>query len=73
MLQETEKILPVSIGLPNGTHTVVPYQGIVILGGKLKLSDVLYVPYLQCNLISIARVCKDLSFSLAYFDDICLF
>ena len=45
-LQGTERILPISIGLPDGTHTTASHQGAVNLGNDLSLKDVLYVPSL---------------------------
>jgi len=72
VLQEAEKTLPVSIGLPNGTNRIATHQGLVNLGGKLKLNNVLYVPSLQCNLISIARLCNDLRCLVTFSDDACV-
>jgi len=59
MLEVTESILPISIGLPDGTN-IASHQGSVSLGGKLRLNNGLYVPSRQCNLISMAVLCKDI-------------
>jgi len=39
------------------------------LGDELKLTNVLYVPTLLCNLISIAKLCKDIRCIVTFFDD----
>jgi len=44
----------------------------VTLGKGLKLKNVLYVPKLNCNLVSISKLCKQLNCSVTYFDDFCV-
>jgi len=39
---------------------------------NLKLSKVLFVPYLGYNLVSIARIAKELNCSVRLFDDSCI-
>ena len=68
-LQGVEKILPIPIGLPGGTNTMASHQGTVSLGEKLKLKDVLYVPSLNCDLISVARLRNDLRCLVIFSDD----
>ena len=68
-LQRAEKIVPISIGLPNGAMTVATHHGSVTLGYKLTLNNVLYVPTLQFNLISIAKLCKDMRCLVTFSDD----
>ena len=71
-LQGTERILPISIGLPDRTNTMASYQGAINLGKDLSLKGVLYVPSLQCNLISIAKLCKDMRCLITFSDDACV-
>ena len=59
-LRDVKKIIPVPIGLPNGTHTVASHQGTMYLRDELNLTDVLYVPTLKCNLISIVKLFRDM-------------
>ena len=47
------------------------HQGTMSLRNDLILIDVLYVPTLKCNLISIAKVCKDLQCTVTFPDDAC--
>jgi hypothetical protein len=44
------------VGLPNGQQTAVTKEGTIVLSDKLKLANVLYVPILQCNLISVSEL-----------------
>jgi len=39
---------------------------------KLKLDNVLFVPSFTCNLVSIARLCKDLNCAVTFFDNFCV-
>ena len=47
-------------------------EGSVMLGQRIKLSKVLYVRLLQCNLISMVKLCKELNCSVNFFDDFCV-
>jgi len=38
----------------------------------MKLSNVLFGPSLKCNLVSIAKLCKELNSSVTFFHDFCL-
>jgi len=50
-MHELRDIQSCLVGLPNGQHTTVIKEGSVVLDGGLKLTNVLYVPKLNCNLI----------------------
>jgi len=58
LLNKIEKISPVAIGLPNGTYTMANAQGSMALGQGLELTNVLHVSKLNCNLVSISKLCK---------------
>ncbi|CAO2841663.1 unnamed protein product [Amaranthus hypochondriacus] len=47
---------PSSVGLPNGTQSIATKEGTVTLSDTLFLHDVLYVPELTCNLISVSQL-----------------
>ena len=72
LIQEIKKIDSVAIGLPNGTHTLAGQEGSVVLGERIKLNKVLYVPSFKCNLVSIAKLCKELNCSVTFYDDFCV-
>ena len=44
------------MGLPNGERVIATKEGTVILDGGLRLENVLYVPKLNCNLISVSQM-----------------
>ena len=71
LLQETQGVQPITIGLPNGTYALANKQGLVSLGQKIKLDYVLFVPSFKCNLVSIARLCTELNCMVTFFDDFC--
>jgi len=50
------KIKPVLISLANGQTVYATYSGLVRFSDKFYLSDVLYVPHFQLNLISISKL-----------------
>ena len=53
-MHELRDIQSCPVGLPNGQHTTTIKEGSVVLDGGLKLTNVLYVPKLNCNLISVS-------------------
>jgi len=48
------------------------HQGAANPGNELSLKDVLYIPSLQCNLISIAKLCKDMRCPVTFSNDACV-
>lgn len=55
-LNNIKSSIPCSIGLPDGRETVAVEQGDTNLSEKFKVHNVLYVPDLQCNLLSISQL-----------------
>ena len=53
-LSKVEAIEPVPVELPDGVFCLAKLQGTMMLGSKLQLSEVLYIPHFHCNLVSIA-------------------
>ncbi|CAH9103332.1 unnamed protein product [Cuscuta epithymum] len=49
-----ERVPPLSVTLPNGEITHATYMGHIHLSSHIKLTNVLFVPGLRCNLISLA-------------------
>ncbi|KAL2900141.1 Retrovirus-related Pol polyprotein from transposon RE1 [Bienertia sinuspersici] len=60
-----------TITIPDGSKVVVSLKGSIKLGDKYILSDVLYVPHFQFNLISIPKLCKDLGYETVVSNDHC--
>ena len=67
MLSDVRQIAPVLIG--NGAHTVASEMGLTSFGENLPLENVLYVPNLLCNLVSVSKLCKQLNCAVTYFDN----
>ena len=66
LVSNLQRISPIAIGLPNGDYTVACDIGSVALGDGIKLDNVLYVPNLNCNLVSISKLCKQLNCAITY-------
>ncbi|KAJ0017827.1 hypothetical protein Pint_10779 [Pistacia integerrima] len=61
-----------SVRLPNGHVSEVSHIGSCFLSPTQKINNVLYVPDFKFNLISIAKLTKDLSCSVSFFPDFCV-
>ena len=70
-MHELRDIQSCPVGLPNGQHTTTIKEGSVVLDGGLKLTNVLYVPKLNCNLISVSQMMDEFEMCRAgpYFKD----
>lgn len=55
-LTKLRYILPCLIGLPNGKQTLSKEKGTVVFDEEFSLKNVLFVPDLQCNLISVSQL-----------------
>ena len=60
------------VGLPDGTKTVANEMGYVKLSKDLCLKNVLYVPSLKCNLISIGQLLKEKDYIVTFTDSFCV-
>lgn len=59
-LVDLKYILPCAIGLPNRNKTVSRKKGIVRFDSEFSLRNVLLVPELRCNLISVSQLIAEL-------------
>jgi len=59
LLCEVVDIRPVHVTLPNGSEILAVKKGTVHLDSNLRLNNVLFVPGLNYNLISIAQLIAD--------------
>ncbi|XP_026398824.1 uncharacterized protein LOC113294654 [Papaver somniferum] len=55
-----------SVGLPDGKYAQSEKIGTVILPGGLRLDNVLYVPQITCNLISVTQLIDELECSVQF-------
>ena len=61
LVSNLQRISPTAIRLPSGDCTVAREVGSVTLGDGIKLDNVLCVPNLNFNLVSISKLCKQLN------------
>lgn len=59
------------ITIPNGSKVHVKCIGTILLNNGVALHDVLYVPDFHFNLISISKLCKDLSCIVSFTPSAC--
>ena len=55
-LSEKHAIKGCPVALPDGEHIVASKEGTIVLERELMLKNVLYVPKLKCNLISVSQL-----------------
>ncbi|XP_021715949.1 uncharacterized protein LOC110683848 [Chenopodium quinoa] len=60
------------ITIPDGKKLKVEHIGTVLLKSDITLNNVLHVPGFQFNLVSISKLCKDVSGSVSFTNDTCL-
>jgi hypothetical protein len=58
--------------MPNGTRTYATKEGMVTIGDKLMLKHVLFVPNLNCNLISISQLLQDADYIVYFTKTMCV-
>ena len=66
LVSNLQRVSPIAIGLLNCDYSVACDVGSVNLGDGIKLDNVLYVPNLNCNLISMFKLCKQLNCAVTY-------
>ncbi|CAH9054627.1 unnamed protein product, partial [Cuscuta europaea] len=72
LLMNPKEINPMSVHLPNGDVTFATSQGMVRLCDKFTLKNVLLVPGLTCNLISLAQLIDDHNCGIFFTNDLCV-
>ncbi|KAH7568282.1 hypothetical protein JRO89_XS07G0271200 [Xanthoceras sorbifolium] len=65
-------VSPSPVGLPNGNHTTAIKEGKIVLSDGLILKDVLYVPDLNVNLISVSQLLATLNYFITVTDKLCI-
>jgi len=64
---------PKKVHLPNGDKALVTHLGSSTLDGKNTVSGVFYIPQFKFNLLSVAKLTKELNCSASFFPDFYLF
>ncbi|KAH7565024.1 hypothetical protein JRO89_XS09G0112900 [Xanthoceras sorbifolium] len=65
-------VSPSPVGLPNGNHTTAIKEGKIVLSDGLILKNVLYVPDLNVNLISVSQLLATLNYFITVTDKLCI-
>ncbi|KAK4417314.1 hypothetical protein Salat_2557000 [Sesamum alatum] len=72
LLTGVRKISPCLVGLPIGEHTTAMKEGIICFGKHIYLNNVLFVPDMNCTLISVAQMVKELNCIVTFSDKLCV-
>ena len=59
------------VSLPNGKHLVATKEGTMVLCDSLSLTNVLYVPNLHCNLISVTQLLDNSDYVIQFTKQFC--
>ncbi|KAI5410279.1 hypothetical protein KIW84_055684 [Lathyrus oleraceus] len=62
-----------NVRIADGTHSKVMGKGSIIISPNITLDSVLYVPKLDCNLLSISKITRDLKCVTKFFPNLCEF
>jgi len=71
-LNDVVNIEPIPVELLDGVFHVAKAQGNLDLSSDIKLSNVLYIPNFQCNLVSIAQLNRELKCFVIFTDELCV-
>ena len=71
-LCDVRKVPGCLIGLPNGHTATSTKEGTIRLVGGLRLENVLYVPQLNCNLISISQLSDESNCNVQFTANLCV-
>lgn len=71
-LHDVNEAIPILVILPNRTTTTSTKKGRVALSEKITLFDVLFVPNLACNLISIPQLTLELNCQILFTNHFCV-
>ncbi|KAA8515426.1 hypothetical protein F0562_018963 [Nyssa sinensis] len=62
----------VTVGLPNGAKIIATKHGKARAGENIILQDVLFVPSLRCNLISVGQLMRELNCIVTFSPNLCV-
>ena len=72
LLHNSYTVSPIPVGMLNSAVALASKLGSVRLSDKLSLRDVLYIPSLNCNLISIAQLVDNICCSVMFTHKLCM-
>ena len=72
LLTHTVSITPCPVGFADGNKTFATHMGVFPLSDKITLENVLFVPNLNCSLISVSKLLKQTNCFALLTDTICI-
>ncbi|KAH9705236.1 retrovirus-related pol polyprotein from transposon RE1 [Citrus sinensis] len=72
IVRDSVSVIPCSILLPDGNVTIANTEGTIVLASHLRLNNVLFVPSLTCNLISVSQLIRDVNCFIQFYDQLCV-
>lgn len=63
---------PYLIGLPNGSTMVAPERGSVFMGPNFTVHNILFIPELKCNFISLGELMKETNCFISISNGLCV-
>lgn len=72
LLTDQKYMLPCAIGLPNGKQSLSREKGTMIFDDDFPLKNVLFVPELRCNMISVSQLVAELDVVLQIANKSCV-
>jgi hypothetical protein len=72
LLQDLKDVQGCPVGLPDGQKVLATKEGTTTLDGGLKLSNVLYVPKLNCSLISVTQLIDETNCIMQFTNSLCV-
>ena len=72
LLQELKNVQGCPVGLPDGQKVVATKEGTTTLEGGLKINNVLYVPKLNCSLISVTQLIDETNCIVQFTNSLCV-
>ncbi|XP_010257798.1 PREDICTED: uncharacterized protein LOC104597773 [Nelumbo nucifera] len=71
-MRDIKNIIPCSVGLPDGKATIAEKEGTIALDDHLKLTSVLYVPSLNCKLLSVSQLIEESNYIVQFTNKFCV-
>lgn len=72
LCQTLQDIPNYPVGVPDGSNTAATKEGTVMIGNDLVLQNVLYVPGLTCNLISVSQLMDNSNCFVQFTNNLCV-
>lgn len=71
LLSDVRELPHIEVWLPDGNSAVAVQEGKLRFGDKFDSDHVLFVPTMNCTLISISKLTEDLNCSVTFTNELC--